>query len=188
MRKIGFDKRDSQYRKFYFDDDIMLSSNPPKYKVWYVDDENEIDYIECQNVFYLKPAPVQPQSNKKDESTTVVNVDSISNISKSTKEDNVIKIDNQENTNTSIIEQPKKKRTYKKKTQTELSSSETCETCEIRKFEYKIIDEPFISDSDIQDTLNSYGQGGWELCGFEIYKTGIVKSSNNIICILKRKI
>lgn len=187
MRKIGFDKRDSQYRKFYFDDDIMLSSNPPKYKVWYVDDENEIDYIECQNVFYLKPAPVQPQSNKKDESTTVVN-DSISNISKSTKEDNVIKIDNQENTNTSIIEQPKKKRTYKKKTQTELSSSETCETCEIRKFEYKIIDEPFISDSDIQNTLNSYGQGGWELCGFEIYKTGIVKSSNNIICILKRKI
>ena len=98
------------------------------------------------------------------------------------------KIDNQENTNTSIIEQPKKKRTYKKKTQTELSSSETCETCEIRKFEYKIIDEPFISDSDIQNTLNSYGQGGWELCGFEIYKTGIVKSSNNIICILKRKI
>ena len=78
MRKIGIDKRDPSYRHFYYDDDVILSSNPPKYKINYVDDENDIDYVDCKYVIKIKDMPVVKQPNTETE-TVVEKIDFVEN-------------------------------------------------------------------------------------------------------------
>lgn len=184
MKKIGFDKRDIEFRKFYFDDDEVTSSNPPKYVVRYIDNEKDIDYIECDNVFYLKPVNIQ--ENKHNE----INLDKSLEVEKPEIDDNSkLKLTQKKSDGDikdEVKEEPiKKKRTYTKKKLIEKEESIVKEN-KSDKIEYKVIDEIFTSDDDIQNMLNTYGEEGWELCGFDIYHTGLVKSNTNIICILKK--
>lgn len=190
MIYIGFDKTDLSSQKFYFDDSEILTSNPPKYKVWYVDDEHVIDYVTCSNVFKLKPAPADKQKEFIKEET-VVQVPIINeqkNITSNSKESTNIKVEPIE-TKAEIKESEpiaKKKPGRKKKEHViETPISTTVITNEIRKFEYKVLNEYFNSADDIENMLNEHGKDGWELYGFEIYKTGLVKY---IICVLKRNL
>ena len=186
MIKIGFDKKDILCRNFYFDDSEILTSNPPRYKVWYVDDENEFEYVLCSNVFVLKPAPkdkqkntITPvkeikQNNVKVKETTITDISDTSNNVISVNNDNQFKVEQSIEPETPV----KKKPGRKKKETTPI-----IQTNEIRKFEYIVIDEDMRDVEDIQTMLNNYGKDGWELCGFEIYRDGFIK--NSILCVLK---
>lgn len=184
MKKIGFDKRDSEFRKFYFDDDEITSTNPPKYIVKYIDNEKDIDYIECDNVFYLKPANIQDNKNKEIDTDKSLDFKK-SEIEIKSEPKHVQKKSEVDIKSEVKEEQPKKKRTYVKKKSVEKEETIVKEK-KFDKIEYKVIDEAFTSDDDIQNMLNTYGEEGWELCGFDIYHTGLVKSNTNIICILKK--
>lgn len=198
MLKIGFNKTDPDCRKFYFDDSMVLTSNPPKYKIWYMDDENEIDYIVCSDVFYLKPAPnqtveekQQPVQQKNMSGTITSNVmTETSTISAPEPVKDTIYLDKVDvvsnNEKVEIVTQPKKRGRKKKETETQnITSSEQINNS--REFEYKVIDEYFESGDELESVLNTHGKDGWELCGFEIYKPKITKPTT-ILCILKRRI
>lgn len=209
MLKIGFDKTDPNYQKFFFDDDTVLTSNPPKYKVWYMDDNGDIDYsnvdyVVCSNVFYLKPATIQlPQ--KQQPKIEHVQPQKVEGTLTSTEpiSESTIKIPEQPKTTidlneVEIIPQKKKRGRPKKETKTSESTTHVLPSgiCVGHvdyklehpeyKYEYKVIEESFFNDEDIEKILNEYGEERWELCGFEIYKTGLIQS-NRIIMILKRR-
>lgn len=192
MVKIGIDKTDPLGRKFYFDDSMVLTSNPPKYKVSYVDDESDIDYILCKDVFVLKPAPANKQPQPKEHTHTVnvkENINNVQVIDKNTLSKSTIRVP--ENTsitteeNNNVVEKQKKKPGRKKKEPTVENEVNVDTSNEIRNFEYIVIDEHFNDSDELQDMLNKYGQDGWELCGFEIYKSGLI-NPNSILCVLKR--
>lgn len=185
MLKIGFSRQDPESRKFYFDDSQVLTSNPPKYKIWYVDDETDIDYIECSKVFYLKPAKIERNKPKpvvkKEEPQQPI-----------TSEPIVIE---------TKPETPKKKPGRKKKvsTSTDILPTPTpsmdilpTPTTSVIfdkniTYEYKVIDESFENTEDLQDTLNGLGEDGWELCGFETYRTNLFNKPTSAVCVLRRR-
>ena len=203
MLKIGFNKTDPECRKFYFDDDEVLTSLPPKYKIRYVDDETDIDYVPCSEVFFLKPANLENKQNVVQ--TPVVKVEEevptltspstqVSTIHVPETPKTTIQVDGVEflkNGKPVEVKTEPKKRGRKKKepekvvvdVQTIQNSGETHVKSE---FEYKVVDEYLDGDNELENMLNTYGKDGWELCGFEIYKTGIYKQSS-ILCILKRR-
>lgn len=195
MLKIGFDKSDPNYRKFYFDDSQVLTSNPPKYKIWYVDDESDIDFIECSKVFYLKPAQVQKQEHVEPIQETTVKVKPVESpqltlsnstyLEKSTiaqPETPKITVDlNQVN----IIPKKKRGRPKKDKVVEEVYKETDNISNSKLSYEYKVIDEYLKDGVELETILNEHGDDGWELCGFEIYKTGLTKQ-NTILCIFKR--
>ena len=185
MVKIGFDKTDFENRKFYFDDTEVLMSNPPKYKVWYVDNEHDVDYVLCSNVFVLKLAPKDKQKNNVSEKQEIHVSSPTKSITKTSDKQETIKVEPVE-TEAKINESEppvKKKPGRKKKEQTNITQISD----ETRKFAYKVIDVHIMDIEEIQNMLNEYGQDGWELCGFEVYKNGLIKP-NSILCVLKRKI
>ena len=204
MLKIGFNKKDPDCRKFYFDDSTVLTSNPPNYKVWYLDDENDIDYVFCSDVFYLKPAPNQPkneieksleqvvQNNQLSGKITAPIDDTIkqSTISKPEPPKDTIYLDKvdiiSDGKKVEIVTQPKKRGRKKKETE-EKSITSTCSCDTSIQFEYKVIDEYLETYEKLEIILNEMGQDGWELCGFEIFKTGITKP-NSVMCIMKRRL
>lgn len=64
MKWIGIDKQDPQQRKFEFDDELILTSNPPQYSIRFLD-TNDTSSIVCDKVFKLKPVkPIKRQQNK----------------------------------------------------------------------------------------------------------------------------
>lgn len=54
MKWIGIDKEDPEQRKFEFDDEVVLSSEPPQFSIRLLD-TNEVSSVLCKNVFKLKP-------------------------------------------------------------------------------------------------------------------------------------
>ena len=55
MKCIGVDKTDLKFRKFKYDTDAQLLSNPPQYTVEYIDGESPINNnIICDNVIKIK--------------------------------------------------------------------------------------------------------------------------------------
>lgn len=189
MRKIGIDRRDIFYRHFYFDDNDVLASNPPRYKIWYVDDENDIDYIDCSEVIKIKDAPV----TNENKSTIDINNEEKAATPLKSSDDKV--------STESINEQSKpKKRGRKKKSvgytddkientkpiQTPISSSSfTLEPSNL-KFEYKAFTVDFSSIQELVNTLNEYGEDGWELCSSELYSEGVFFDKKKVFCIMKK--
>lgn len=195
MRKIGIDKRDPTYRHFYFDDSEVLTSNPPKYKIWFVDDENDVDYIECSKVLKIKDAPVETQTVNDD----VIKIDSIQDekadiVIPAHQKDEVDKVSVKE-----AKEQPEpKKRGRKKKpvedTTIKVENNEPTQATisplvveqPNLKFEYKAFNVDFSSVDELVDLLNECGEDGWELCTSEIYSGGVIFDKKKIFCIMKR--
>lgn len=184
--KIGIDKRDPSYRHFYYDDSEILTSNPPKYKVCYIDvegDESDIDYIECSNVVCIKTV-VDKQSQTESD---VVIINTTEENKKNTKETT-----------------PKKKGRKKSTAETDVdikvptnqsteSITDTTQHTEIDfskimniKFEYKTINFDFSSIDELTNMLNEYGESGWELCCSEIYSEGLIFDKKKILCIFKK--
>ena len=201
MLKIGFDKNDPECRKFYFDDDMVLTSNPPKYKIWYVDDETDIDYVPCADVFFLRPVNIEkehvqtPIKVKKETKSQILTSPSteVSTIHVPEPPKTTIQIDDVEFVKNGkpveIKTEPKKRGRKKKEQEKNVDNVQTVQNnVEVHvkpEFEYKVIDEYLNDVDDLENMLNTYGRDGWELCGFEIYKTGIYKQTS-ILCILKR--
>lgn len=213
MLKIGFDRRDYECRKFYFDDSAILTSNPPRYKVWYVDDETEVDYIECEYVFVLKsvknkdnePSAKSPSKKstptpntvKEEKSVNIVESvteNAVENVVVETPKEESSKIDNITHIDPEIVKgvqaiiKPKRTRTSTKTikiTPKPKTESTTIQIADV-KYEYKVVDDYFNDSDNLEKILNDYGKDGWELCGFEIYKNGLTKP-NSILYILKKQ-
>lgn len=195
MRKIGIDKRDPTYRHFYFDDSEVLSSNPPKYKIWFVDDENDVDYIECSKVLKIKDAAVETQTANDDAIKIDSIQDKIADIAiPAHPKDEVDKLSDKV-----VKEQPEPKKRGRKKKPVEDNSIkvENNETTQATisplvveqpnlKFEYKAFNVDFSSVDELVDLLNEYGEDGWELCTSEIYSGGMIFDKKKIFCIMKR--
>lgn len=175
MLYIGFSKSDFQSRKFYYDDELVLTSNPPRYKITYVDDETDIDYIDCSDVFCLKPVkPKSEQVVKKENKKTITEPTNTisSNIDSTQTDKQVDKISIEQKENILKIDTPNVPQHLDLKVDL------------VSIFEYKVINEQFVDDINLEHMLNKHGEDGWELCGFNMYRTGISKT--NIICILKK--
>lgn len=202
MVYIGFDKTDLSQQKFYFDDSQVLTSNPPKYKVYYVDNEFDTDFVEVKNVFKLKPAPADKrekfgvQKSIKEETVIKAPETLTENITATTNENNTIKIEIPKIPESTVVEiQGTKKRGRPKKETKETTKViehvqiPVIQNKEPSKFEYKVITEELDNYESLENILNEYGKECWELCGFEIYKEGIfTKKSATILCVLKKRI
>lgn len=195
MRKIGIDKRDPSYRHFYYDDEVILSSNPPKYKINYVDDENDIDYVDCKYVIKIKDMPVVKQPNTETE-TVVEKIDSsVENgslsVSYNSDYDNSITVTNQTTdyeTKQMVENEPVIKKS-KKKSKNVVENNVQCE--ENRhigdiKFEYRVFEYDFDNIDELNNKLNEYGEDGWDLVSMEIYKSGFV-NKKRVLCVMKKK-
>lgn len=189
MINIGIDKTDLTFRHFYFDDEQILTSNPPKYKVWYDENMEDVSYILCSNVISLKkkkpePKPIDEPVIKVEESITAVKLD-----------DNIISTNNVQTFEFQDIvnDAPKRKRgrpkgSTKKQPITNITTHNIEKVVENVKYEYCVISDEFNSKLELETQLNMYGSDGWELCGFEIYKQKLISTNLEILCILKRKI
>lgn len=180
MKKIGIDKRDPNYRHFTYDDSEILTSDPPKYKVVYEDDENDIDYVECSYVICIKTIDDGiVVTNKKPD--VEIKSEKVEKVEKVVKEPKPVK-------KQVVVEEPKKKQTRKKKTENviEVEAVSVDETTIRNSFKYKVIEYEFTQVDELEKYLNELGVDGWELCGFNIYKKGLF-TSNYIMGIIKRK-
>ena len=188
MKKIGIAKSDPEYRKFYFDDTIMNTSNPPRYKVWYVDDESDIDYILCSDVFTLKlcEKPVKKPELKSEP-----------------VEESVTTIETTPEPIETPVETPKKTSGRKKKPTSEIVTSQPVSTITIPepqsqpvfmtqkaiKYEYKVLEVEMKEniESELETLLNKYGEEHWELIKVTDYKSGtLFNSVSKLMCIFKR--
>lgn len=174
MKKIGIDKRDITYRHFYYDDEIILMSNPPKYEIHYIDDENDMDYIECSYVMKIKDVTEHNNvvmNNITEDVLEVENTKEKKVKKTTTKKDKKVKdVDNKQEENDEII---------KKDIITENLNV---------KYEYKIMEYDIHSIDEMNVILNEYGENGWELFTFELCNYGImINNKKKFFCVMKRK-
>ena len=186
MKKIGIDKRDPEYRHFYYDDNEILYSNPQKFKVTYIDNENDIDYIDCSYVIKIKDVPGFV------EEPVVQNIVG-DTVEKTVEEEPKVEV-KQEHAKPKV----EKKRGRKKK-EKEIADVEEIvdaeknpveaklDTSMIKnnKYEYIVVDLSFSSSDILKDSLNEYGEMGWNLCSTELYSDGLF-GGKKILCIFKR--
>lgn len=248
--KIGFDMTDVEGRKFYYDDSSVLTSNPPQYRVWYVENVNEQEFIQVKNVFPLKNVPERDmpevcaalgipyrQVERPDTTTSLGNVNKgniVSNngassaISRQEATKTTVKVEPivetkllpQEETEIFVtgtgndapgeLTPPKKRRGRPKKTlvskngfphvggkgsycpsvkkedNVELPNRVPDISLEPSKFEYMVVNESMDIADEFTNTLNDYGGEGWELCGFNVYREGLLSSELRVMCIFKR--
>lgn len=198
MKWIGFDRNDPNSRKFEFDDETILTSNPPKFEVKYIDN-NEIGYIECSNVFKLKPVK-NKQSQKPIENVQnniIVEEENNNIFPQGVDEDIQNEILNElKPKNVQIVEPVvqketvKKKPTRKKKEEIVIPTTETEEHninipfTTNHKYEYTSILDEFVNKESLEKTLNELGNDGWEMINFEIVPATF--NSSKVFCILKR--
>lgn len=234
--KIGFDMTDAESRKFYFDDSRVLTSNPPQYKVWYLDDTSDQEFVLANNVFVLKRVPESELEEvcirlgisytpPVTSSTTIIEnkveykeekQDTFTSDSNRPKPIMEIKVLPQEKTeiiNEDVVEEaPKKKRGRPKKTligkngfphvggkgshcpsvkkedTVELPNGGSMICIDPGKFEYMVVDEVMDITDEFSNTLNEYGGDGWEMCGFNVYREGLLSSELRVMCIFKRRV
>ena len=162
MKCIGVNKTDLKFRKFKYDTDVQLLSDPPQYTVEYIDGESPINNnIICDNVIKIKELSDSSQIHiKNNPNPTEESLQKESNVAKSqTKTE-------------------KKKSTTKKKSSKKEEKANTnqdvpvitledvvkCNINKKKKFEYKIFtitDIPL--DNVLESKLNELGADGWEL-------------------------
>lgn len=196
MLKIGFNRTDPTSRKFYYDDSQVLTSNPPKYKVTYVDNENDIDYVECSKVFYLKPANIEDY--KKQSQSRLKSTPAKKTVEKTKKtEPTIAEVSNTKETLKKRGGRKKKDVGVVDTTSDGVSVSATSlpatqaviqvDNVVGLKFEYKVLDESFENTEELQNTLNELGESGWELCGFETYRTNLFNKPTSAVCVLRKR-
>ena len=85
MKCIGVDKTDLKFRKFKYDTDVQLLSNPPQYTVEYIDGESPINNnIICDNVIKIKELSDSSQIHiKNNPNPTEESLQKESNVAKS---------------------------------------------------------------------------------------------------------
>lgn len=229
MLRIGFDITDSEGRKFYYDDSAMLTSNPPQYRVWYVDNITEQEFVQTKNVFVLKNVPAnevqqlcaqlgipytgnlqfKPSPDivaKPNEPSPIISTRPIP------PEETEIIITGTGNDAPGELTPPKKKRGRPKKTlvgkngfphvggkgsycpsvkkedNVELPNKVPDISLEPSKFEYMVVNEVMDITDEFSNTLNDYGGEGWEMCGFNVYREGLLSSELRVMCIFKRRV
>ena len=189
MKCIGVDKTDLKFRKFKYDTDVQLLSNPPQYTVEYIDGESPINNnIICDNVIKIKELSDSSQIHiKNNPNPTEESLQKESNVAKSqTKTE-------------------KKKSTTKKKSSKKEEKANTnqdvpvitledvvkCNINKKKKFEYKIFtitDIPL--DNVLESKLNELGDDGWELVAYQYrpQKSNLFITTENIFLgIFKRE-
>lgn len=189
MKCIGVDKTDLKFRKFKYDTDVQLLSNPPQYTVEYIDGESPINNnIICDNVIKIKELSDSSQIHiKNNPNPTEESLQKESNVAKSqTKTE-------------------KKKSTTKKKSSKKEEKANTnqdvpvitledvvkCNINKKKKFEYKIFtitDIPL--DNVLESKLNELGDDGWELVCYQYrpQKSNLFITTENIFLgIFKRE-
>lgn len=184
MRNIGIDKRDPEYRHFYYDDSLMLSSNPPQYQVNYVDDESEVNYVDCRYVIKIKSCPGEEQPKNVD-----LVVEQVETPPEPKKEPTAPK--------ETITSTPApKKRGRKKKVDDITIIKKEAEPMQINipdmtfnvGYEYSVIELEFINTNDLANELNSFGDDNWELCSAQLFTDGFLSNRKKILVIFKRKV
>ena len=189
MKCIGVDKTDLKFRKFKYDTDAQLLSNPPQYTVEYIDGESPINNnIICDNVIKIKELSDSSQIHiKNNPNPTEESLQKESNVAKSqTKTE-------------------KKKSTTKKKSSKKEEKANTnqdvpvitledvvkCNINKKKKFEYKIFTITDIPLDDVLESkLNELGDDGWELVGYQYrpQKSNLFITTENIFLgIFKRE-
>ena len=189
MKCIGVDKTDLKFRKFKYDTDVQLLSNPPQYTVEYIDGESPINNnIICDNVIKIKELSDSSQIHiKNNPNPTEESLQKESNVAKSqTKTE-------------------KKKSTTKKKSSKKEEKANTnqdvpvitledvvkCNINKKKKFEYKIFTITDIPLDDVLESkLNELGDDGWELVGYQkkTQKSNLFITTENIFLgIFKRE-
>lgn len=168
----GIERGDKDLRHFTFDDDdYVVRGGVYYYKVNYGKNklegeygEDEINFVECSKVIPLggkKPKPIPGLQAKKETPTL-------------TPEPNVTPT------------QETKKRGRKAKTETvdlEIPSSNVAKIQD--RFEYIVHQFNYNNVDDLKKKLNELGTEGWEMCGFNPYKT--LFGDTHIITVFKRK-
>lgn len=266
MLRIGFDITDSEGRKFYYDDSAMLTSNPPQYRVWYVDNITEQEFVQTKNVFVLKNVPanevqqlcaqlgipytgnlqfkpsqdtvakpkeVKPIPSEETEMSEFAKsivfegydediaekraairekVKPILDVKYIPQEETKIIVTGTGNDAPGELTPPKKKRGRPKKTlvgkngfphvggkgsycpsvkkgdNVELPNKVPDISLEPSKFEYMVVNESMDITDEFSNTLNDYGGEGWEMCGFNVYREGLLSSELRVMCIFKRRV
>ena len=205
MKCIGIDKRDPEYRHFYYDDETALQSNPPKYKVTYTDNEKDIDYIDCNQVVRIKT--IKEEVVKSPQEQVLVAESLQEQVLTAIENPNGVLAEDDSAGNSVTIEKPKRKRAESKKETTKepqkrgrkkkisedmiidpsapkkLIELNSCRVFHL--FEYDVIKFEFSDINELKDALNKYGDDGWELVQSDITDT-LFSIKKNIICIMKR--
>jgi len=158
----GIAKGDKDFRHFTFDDEDYIEKNGVYYyKVNYGKNklegeyaEDEIGYVECDKILTLggkKPRPIPGMGVEKPDVEITATVKSVG-----------------------LVEKPAPKRGRPAKVKTVEPSSDTIpvaipgkEENGSVKYEYLTKLIKFKQIEDLQNTLNEYGDKGWELCGFD---------------------
>ena len=189
MKCIGVDKTDLKFRKFKYDTDVQLLSDPPQYTVEYIDGESPINNnIICDNVIKIKELSDSSQIHiKNNPNPTEESLQKESNVAKS-------------QTKTEKKKSTTKKKSSKKEEKVNTNQDvpvitlEDVVKCNInkkKKFEYKIFtitDIPL--DNVLESKLNELGDDGWELVGYQHrpQKSNLFITTENIFLgIFKRE-
>lgn len=183
MKKIGIDKRDPSYRHFYYDDFKILTSDPPKYEVHYVDDENDIDYIDCMYVIKIKDVFEEEKNVEENKVVEAKILDKESGVS------TVLKVDKSKVNVTKPSKRGRKKKDVivedESNTLTiENQNEEMSDIVNPHIYSYDVIELSFSNITELKDKLNEFGKLGWELCSTEIYTEGLF--NKKILCIMKK--
>lgn len=192
MKKIGIDKRDPSYRHFYYDDLKILLTNPPQYEVHYVDDENDVDYIDCSYVIKIKDIFESNTNIEQDNDAVVLNGDKkeVDNVLESSdNSDKVIQIEEKKTTKKGrkkkVVKDLNKDIVEDNKEDVNSQSSTISVSISNVSYKYDVIELSFSNKEELVKMLNKFGADGWDLCSSEIYNNGLF-SDKRIICIMKK--
>lgn len=203
MKWIGFDKNDSEQRKFEFDDSVVLTSNPPQYSVRLLD-TNEITSVHCESVFKLKPVKplkrTQQQNNKQKTPPPEMMIpmeepklDGFDDDTKNSILDELKpKWNNDITTSTISMNNDVEHNTLKtKEKETGISIDmkllkENIEKLNTNhKYEYKTLLVDLENIETFEETLNKLGEKKWEMINFSITQS-ILPNKSRLFCIMKR--
>lgn len=203
MKWIGFDKNDSEQRKFEFDDSLLLPSDPPQYSVRLLD-TNEIISVHCSNVFKLKPVKplkrTQQQNNKQKTPPPEMiipmeepKLDEFDDDMKNSILNELKPKWNNEITtstismNNDVEHNPLK--TKEKETGISIDMKLLKENIEKlntnHKYEYKTLLVDLEHIETFEETLNKLGEEKWEMINFSITQS-ILPNKSRLFCIMKR--
>lgn len=200
MKWIGFDKSDSEQRKFEFDDSVVLTSNPPQYSVRLLD-TNEITSVHCSNVFKLKPVkplkrtqqnnkpeviiPMEePKLDEFDDDTKNSILDELKpkwNNDITTKTIPTLSMDNNVEHNTLKTEEKETGISIDMK----LLKENIGKLNTNHKYEYKTLLVDLEHIETFEETLNKLGDERWEMINFSITQS-ILPNKSRLFCIMKR--
>jgi hypothetical protein len=174
---IGKDDR-NPFEKFYFDDEIVLLTDPPKYEVHNTEDTSDINYVEVSHVKKISSVNhvdfefVNKKQTPKGEPEKEEIV-----ITEKTETEPITSAGTQRDT-LDIPESIYKGQSLEKVFQT---------TTQYHNYEYKVLNDYVETPGEFEKILNDYGSQGWEVinANFEYVEVGF-KISYKITGILKR--